>query len=132
MVHKMTRQIKLIIDLHFVNNTTRVGSDSALLELQLLIMSQVMEKVLMNVKGKKPNQSYRDCPQTLLKLHQEHQTSSETAQSITVNLSNQLSTLTIATATSRCDFLEEFDSTIEKYDQVSIDKMHSSHKIGLL
>ena len=86
------------------------------MELQLKFMSQVMEKVLMNVKGKKLNQLYRDHPQTLWKLHQEHQTSSATAQSIAINLSNRLSMLTIATATSRCDILEEFDSTIEKYN----------------
>ena len=65
MVHKNDGGWVRIIDLDFVNNTTRVGSDSALLELQLLFMSQVMKKVLMNVKGKKPNRSYRYNPQTL-------------------------------------------------------------------
>ena len=54
------RQIKIdgwerVIDIHFVNGTTQAGSNSDLLELQLVFMSQVMEKVLLNVKGKKLN-----------------------------------------------------------------------------
>ena len=40
--------------------------------------------------------------------------------------------LTIATATPRCDFLEEFDATVEKHDQFHADKRNSSHKIRLL
>ena len=65
-------------------------------------------------------------------MHQEHQTSSTTAQGIAINLSNKLSSLTITTSKSRSDFLEEFDSTSEKYDLVAVEKIPSSHKNGLL
>ena len=92
-------------------------------------MSQVLEKVLLNVKGKKLTRSYKQQPQILWKLHQENQTSSATAQDIAINLSNKLSALTIATTTSRCNFLEEFNSIAKKYDQISPDKMHPLHKI---
>ena len=131
------RQIKLdgcdqIIDIHFVNSTMRVGSDSNLLDLQLVFMSQVMKKVLMNVKREKLNRSNRDHPQTIWKLHQEHHRSSATAQSIEINLSKRLSTLTIVTAKLRCNFLEEFDLTIKKCDWVSANNVNKSNKIGLL
>ena len=92
----------------------------------------VLEKALLNGKWKKLNCSYKHHPQTLWKLHQEHQTSSTTAQGIAINLSNKLSSLSIANSKSRSDFLEEFDSTSEKYDLVFVDTMPSSHKIGLL
>ena len=66
------RQIKVdgwerIIDIHFINSTTRAGSDSELIELQLVCMSMVMGKVLLNVKGKKLTRTYKDHPQTLWK-----------------------------------------------------------------
>ena len=95
-------------------------------------MSMVLEKVLLNRKGKKLNCSYKHHPQKLWKLYQEHQPSSTAAQGIAINLSNKLSSLSIAKSKSRSDFLEEFDSTSEKYDLISVDKMPSSHKIGLL
>ena len=112
--------------------TVRPGSDSDLLDIQLVFMSQVMEKVLLNVKGKKLVRSYKKQPRTLWKVHQEHQISSATAQGIAIDLSNKLSSMTIASSASRCAFLEDFDTSIEKYDEISPDKMHSSHKIGLL
>ena len=40
--------------------------------------------------------------------------------------------MTIASAKSRSDFLEEFDKTLTKFDKVSADKMPESQKIGLL
>ena len=92
----------------------------------------VLEKVLLTGKGKRLRRSYKQHPQTLWKLHQEHQTSSTTAQGIAINLSNKLSNLTIATSKSRSDFLEEFDSTSEKHDLVAVEKIPSSHKICLL
>ena len=108
---KIQRQIKMdgwerVVDINFFNSTVRSGSNSNLLDLQLVFMSQVLEKVLLNVNGKKLTRSYNEQPRTLWKLHQEHQTSSTTAQFIAINLRKKLSTLTIATATSKCDFLE--------------------------
>ena len=92
----------------------------------------VFEKVFLNGQVKKLNCSYKHHPQTLWKLHQEHQTSSTTAQGIAINLSNKLSSLSIATSKSISDFLGEFNSKSERYDLVSVNKMPSSHKIGLL
>ena len=64
------RQIKVdgrerVIDTNFVKSSVRPGSDHNLLELQLVFMSMVVEKVLLNSKGKKLNQSYKNHPQTL-------------------------------------------------------------------
>ena len=44
-----------VIDTKFVNSSVRPGSDEDLLELQLVFMSMVLEKVLLNGKGKKLN-----------------------------------------------------------------------------
>ena len=40
--------------------------------------------------------SYKKQPQILWKVHQVHETSSATAQGIAINLSNKISTITIA------------------------------------
>ena len=63
------RQIKVdgwkrIINPNFVNNTVRIGSDKELLELQLVFISIVMEKLLLSVTGKKLNRTYKNHPQT--------------------------------------------------------------------
>ena len=134
---QILRQIKMdgrerSFDPNFLNSSVQPGSDSDLLDLRLVFMSQVMEKVLLNVKEKKLVRSYKKQPRTLWKVHRVHQTSSTTAQSIAIDLSNKLSTMTIASAASKCAFLEAFDTAVEKYDEISPDKMHSSHKIGLL
>lgn len=134
---QILRQIKMdgwdrIVDPNFLNGSVRPGSDSDLLDLQLVFMSQVMEKVLLNLKGKKLVRNYKKQPQTFWKVHQVDQTSSATAQGIAIGLSNKLSSMTIASSASRCDFLEDFDTNREKYDEIFPDKMHSSHKIGLL
>ena len=131
------RQIKVngwerVIDPSFVNSNVRPGSDHNLLELQLVFMSMVLEKVPLNRNGKKLNRFYKNHPQTLWKLHQEHKTSTTRGQGIAINLSNKLSGLTITNSKSRSNFLEEFDSTSEKHDLVAVDKMPSSHKICLL
>ena len=104
-ITQILRQIKMdgwdrIVDPNFFNGNVRPGSDSDLLDLQLVFMSQVMEKVLLNVKGKKLVRSYKKQPRTLWKVHQEHQTSSATAQGIDIDLSNKLSSMTIVSSAS--------------------------------
>ena len=134
---QIKRQIKVdgwerITDTNFVNANVRSGSDKDFMELQLVFMSMVLEKVLLSGKGKRLRRSNKQHPQRLWKLHQEYQTSSTTAQGIAINLSNKLSNLTIAKSKSRSDFLEEFDSTSEHHNLVAVEKIPSSHKIGLL
>ena len=57
---KIKSQIKIdgwerVIDPSFVNSNVCPGSDQDLLELQLVFMSMVLEKVLLNGKGKRLN-----------------------------------------------------------------------------
>ena len=61
-----------------------------------------------------------------------HQISSCSSQQIAIVLSNKLSNITIATSKSRTAFLEKFDKSVIKFDEVSADKMPESQKIGPL
>ena len=71
---QILRQIKMdgwerIVDPNFLNSSVRTGSHSDLLDLPLVFMSQVMVKVLLNIKGKKLVRNYKKQPITLWKVH---------------------------------------------------------------
>ena len=121
-----------LVNSTFVNSNATAGSDRELLTLQIVFFSIVLDRVLLNKKGKHLNRVYKDDPQELWIKHEAHQTSLATAQGIAINLMTKLSEMSISLAPSKSDFLEEYDATLQKYDGISSNKMAPSQKIGLL
>ena len=108
---KMVRRLKSdsmerLVNLSFVNSAATAGSNRKLLPLQIVFFSVVLDRVLLNKKGKHLNRVYKDDLQELWIKYKAHLTSLATAQGIAINLMTKLSEVTISSTTSKSDLLE--------------------------
>ena len=108
------------------------GTDNELFAFQAAFMSTVLDKVLLNSYRMRLVQKYKENLRTLWDDHETDQTSSSSSHRIAVLLSGKLANMKISDFKSRTAFLEEFNTVLQKFDQVQADKMPPSQKISLL
>ena len=96
-------------------------------------MSIVLERVLQTSDGKRFNRKNKTDSREGWRLHELHQRSSATDSTITSALSQELVNLKVSNFTSSIIFLDEFDSKLEKFNELSInDPLPKKMTIGFL
>ena len=109
-----------VIDDSFKDTDSKWGPDDTLLyKTQLNHMSVVLEHVLQTTDGKRFTRKHKANPREIWKLHELHQRLSATNAPITTALSQEFANLKVAEFTSSTQFLDTFDSKLEKFNQIS-------------
>ena len=109
-----------MIDDNFADTDVKWGSDDVLLyKVQKTHMSIVLERVLQTSDGKRFNRKNKTDPREVWRLHELHQHSFAMNSTITSALSQELANLKVSDFTSSTIFLDEFDSKLEKFNELS-------------
>ena len=83
-------------------------------------MSTVLERILQTSDRKKFNRKNKTDPKEVWRLQKLHQHSSATNSTITSALSQELAKLKVSDFTSSSTFLDEFDSKLEQFNELSV------------
>ena len=109
-----------LIDNNFADTDVIYGPNDVLLyKAQTNHMSIVLQRVLQTNDGKRFTRKHKTDPQEIWRLHELHQRSSATNSTITSALSQELANLKVSEFTSSTIFLVEFDSKLEKFNELS-------------
>ena len=96
-------------------------------------MSTVLETILQTSDGKRFNRKHKKDPKEVWRLHEEHQRSSATNSAITSALSQELAKMKVSEFTSSSEFLDEFDSKVEQFNELNLNNpMPEKMAIGFL
>ena len=89
-------------------------------------MSIVLEPVLQTTDGKRFTRKHKDDPREIWKLHELHQRLSATNVTITTTLSQELAKMKVTDFDCSTQCLDAFDTTLEKFNEISLDTMPAS------
>ena len=113
-----------VVDNSFKDTNAKWGPDDTLLyKAQLNHMSIVLERVLQTTDGKRFTRKRKANPREIWKLHELHQLSSATNATITTALIQELANLKVTEFSSSTQFLDPFDSKLEKFNKISQDHL---------
>ena len=110
-----------MIDQNFAETDAKWGPDDKLFyKAQQNHMSTVLEKILQTRDGKRFNRKNKADPKEVWRLHKLHQRSSATNSTITSALSQELAKMKVSKFTSSSEFLDEFDSKLEQFNELNL------------
>ena len=111
----------MMINQNFSKADAKWGPDDKLLyAAQKNWMSTVLETILQTSDGKRFNRKHKKDPKEVWRLHEEHQRSSATNSAISSALSQELAQMKVSEFTSSSQFLDEFDSKLEQFNELNL------------
>ena len=108
----------------FTDAMVKYGPDDVLLyKAQKNHMSIVLERVLQTSDRKRFPRKHKTDPREIWRLHELHQRSSATNSTITTALSQELANIKVVEFTSSTQFLDAFDTKLEKFNEISTNSL---------
>ena len=104
---------------NFLDNMVIGDATIALYKSQKNHMSIVLNRVLKTTDGMRLNRKHRNYPPEIWTLHEKHQRSSATNQTITTALSQELAKMKVVDFDYSTKCLDVFDTALEKFNEIS-------------
>jgi len=121
-----------LIDPSWDPSQVRNGSDKELMNLQYVFLEEILDHTLQTQKGKSIVRLNSQSPHSIWKQHETHQKNSDASRSAGTALISELTRMRISEATSRTEFLEEFDTKVKTYAEIMPKPLGDDIKIGFL